>query len=202
MSDDTLLAEIIELAKAHTGAKAVGSDTRLYADLGMTGDDAQAFMLAFAVKYDVDLGDLIWLRYFDDESSMADLLEPALAMTASLISPSFAARWDAAQDAEREVTIAHLADVARAKAWRHPGDAFKRPPVQSPMMLAFSAISALAMAFFVAAGGVVAFTLITGEIGQQNPLPLIGVIAMSVVPIFFAYTSWRAVERKLASAEG
>ena len=46
MSDDTLLAEIIELAKNHTGKSSVTADTRLYADLGMTGDDANEFLLA------------------------------------------------------------------------------------------------------------------------------------------------------------
>ena len=201
MSDeDTLLAEIIELAKTHTSANDVGPDTRLYADLGMTGDDAHKFLLGFAVTYGVDMGDVVWLRYFDDEPSTNDLMEPALVFAAAVLNPAFAVRWHAARDAEREITIAHLADVARAKVWLIPADAFKRTRGASPLMLIFSAVSVLLMAFFVLLGGVVAYAVLTGQLGEISAIPLLGVLAVSVLPFFFAHSSWKSIQRKLASA--
>lgn len=201
MSDDTLLAEIIELAKNHTGKSSITADTRLYADLGMTGDDANEFLLAYATKYDVDMGALIWLRHFDDESSVSDLMEPAITLAASVLSPSFAIRWHAARDAEREITIAHLADVARVKVWSDPSDAYRRTRGYSPLVIVFSAASVLLMAFFVLLGAAVAYALLTGQLGEVNIVALLGVIAVSVLPFFFAFASWRSIERKLASAE-
>ncbi|MEQ1819844.1 MAG: DUF1493 family protein [Terricaulis sp.] len=198
--DDTLLAEIIELAKNHTGKNSVMPETRLYADLGMTGDDAHKFLLGFALNYGVDMGDVVWLRYFDDEPSTNDLMEPALVLAASVLSPAFAVRWQAARDAEREITVAHLADVARAKTWLIPSEACKRTRGASPLMLAFSVVSVLLMAFFVLLGGVVAYAFLTGQLGEINAVPLIGVLAVSVLPFFFAYSSWKSIQRKLASA--
>ncbi|MCX7359830.1 MAG: DUF1493 family protein [Alphaproteobacteria bacterium] len=201
MSDDALLNEIIELAKNRTGKDAVTADTRLYADLGLTGDAAREFLLAFATKHDVDMERLIWLRFFDDEPSISDLMEPAVMLAASVLSPSFAARWQAARDAEREITLAHLADVARAKSWTDPGDAFRRTRGHSPLVIAFSGASVLLMAFFVLLGAAVGYALIAGELGEVNVIALLGVIGVSVLPFFFAFASWRSIERKLASAE-
>lgn len=197
---DALLAEIIELAKNRTGKDAVTADTRLYADLGMTGDTAREFLLAFATKYDVDMERLVWLRFFDDEPSISDLMEPAITLAASVLSPTFAVRWQAARSAEREITLAHLADVARAKVWTDPGDAYRRTRGHSPLVISFSAASVLLMAFFVLLGGAVAYALLTGQLGHVNPIALLGVIAVSVLPFFFAFASWRSIERKLASA--
>lgn len=200
MSDDTLLAEIIELAKSHTDKSTITPETRLYADLGMTGDDANEFLLAYATKYDVDMGALIWLRHFDDESSVSDLMEPAITLAASVLSPSFAVRWQAARDAEREISIAHLAEVARAKVWADPGEAYTRTRGYSPLVLAFSAASVLLLAFFVLLGVAVGYAFVTGQLGETKLLPLLGVIAVSVLPFFLAFASWCSIERKLASA--
>ncbi|MBX3430624.1 MAG: DUF1493 family protein [Hyphomonadaceae bacterium] len=200
MSDDIPLGEIIDLAKNRTGRQQVTPDTRLYADLGMTGEDAREFLLALAAKYDIDLERLIWLRYFDDEPSISDLMEPAITLGASVLSPDFAIRWQAARKVEREITIAHLADVARAKVWTDPGDAFRRARGYSPLVIALSAASVLLMAFFVLLGAIVAYAIITGQLGEVNVVALVGVIAVSVLPFFFAFTSWRSIERKLASA--
>lgn len=199
-TDDSVLAEIIESAKAHTGRSSITPQTRLYADLGMTGDDAQAFLLAFAIKHDVDLGALTWLRYFDDEG--VDLFSPALTLGVSIISPSFAMRWQRARDAEREITIAHLAEVARAKVWIIPDDTHRRQRAYSPLNLIFSVIATLMQAFFVLLGIIVAWALLTGRMGDVKALALLGVIAVSVLPFFFAYASWRHISAKLASAEG
>lgn len=201
MSDDTPLAEIIELAKDHTGKSTATPETRLYADLGMTGDDAHKFLLAYATKYDVDMERLVWLRFFDDEPSTNDLMAPAITLAASVLSPSFALRWQAARDAEREITIAHLAEVASAKVWSDPGEAYKRARGYSPLVLIFSAASVLLLAFFVLLGVAVGYAFLTGQLGEINLIPLLGVIAVSVLPFFFAFASWRSIERKLASAE-
>ncbi|MEQ1811966.1 MAG: DUF1493 family protein [Terricaulis sp.] len=199
-ADDTLLEEIIELAKNRTGKSAVTPETRLYADLGMTGDDAHEFLLAFATKYDVDMERLIWLRFFDDEPSTNDLMAPAITLAASVLSPSFAIRWQAARDAEREITIAHLADVARAKVWSDPGDAYRRTRGHSPLVLIFSAASLSLLAFFVLLGIAVGYAFLAGQLGDKNYIALLGVLAVSVLPFFFAFSSWQSIQRKLASA--
>lgn len=193
------LAEIVELATQFSGATEVSENSRLYADLGLTGDDARAFIETFAAKYDIDMGALVWLRYFDDEGS--DMMGPALALAASVLSPHFAVRWQAARDAEREITIAHLVDVAQLGAWRDPGDASKR--VRGPMVLTliFSTLSVLVSAFFVLGSAAVLYTLLAGNLGQKSLVVTLGVIATGLVFPALAYASWRAIERKLASAE-
>lgn len=200
---NALLAEIIELTKSHTGAKTVMAETRLYADLGMTGDDAERFLQAFAIRYDVDMGSLEWQRYFENEPTMADMLMPALALGASLLSPAFAVRWQSAREAEREITIAHLAEVASTKVWREPDAAFRRAPKSNGLTLIFSALALLTMAFFAAIGVAVISAFLSGGLGERRVLVLIGIATTGVLlPIYLCYASWRQIQRKLASAEG
>lgn len=197
--NDNLIVEIAELAKNHTGATSVTPSTRLYADLGMTGDDARGFMLTFAASYEVDLGDLVWLRYFDDENT--DMLAPAAALAASVFSPAFAVRWQAARDAEREITIAHLAEVARAKTWIDPGETFRRERRVSPLLLVLSVASALIMGFFLLLGAVVAYGFLAGQLGDRNLLALVGIALMGILfPLYLGFASWRTIQCKLASA--
>ena len=195
---DTLLAELIELAKHHGETSKVDADTRLYADLGLTGDDAGNFMTAFSVKYEVDMSAFVWLRYFDNEGS--DLMGPAIALAACAISPSFAVRWHAAHDAEREITIAHLADVARAKVWRDPGQAFRRTKAPRVPTLIFSVLSVLLAAFFLLGSLAVLHAFLNGQLGDKNLLVLFGVIATGLVFPGLAFASWRQIRRKLATA--
>lgn len=200
--NEAALAEIVELAKAHTGVKTVTASTRLYSDLGMTGDDAQEFLTTFAAKYDVDMSSLVWLRYFDDESTMTAMLEPAIALAASILSPSFAVRWQAAHDAEREITIGHLAEIAREKTWRDPTDAVRLPRKSLALGVIFSTLATLVLGFFVILGFVVIYAFLTGQLGEQKLLVLFGIAAMSIaLPIGLAYASWRQIRAKLASAE-
>lgn len=168
---DTILGEIIDLARDQTGAKSITANTRLYADLGMTGDDAEEFMTAFAVKYDVDMGSMVWLRHFDNESSMADLLEPAIVIAASILSPSFAVRWQAAQDAEREITIGHLVEVALAKAWRDPSEAFRRQQKPGTLGLIFSTITTFVFSGFAMLGVVVIYAFLNGQLASKSCSP-------------------------------
>lgn len=202
-TDDALLAEIIEQAKSHTGAKTVTSETRLHADLGMTGDDAERFLQAFAIKYDVDMGALEWQRYFENEPTMADMLMPAMVLGASVLSPAFAVRWQTAREAEREITIAHLVEVASEKVWREPDASFRRAPKSNALTLVLSVLALLTMGLFVAIGVAVLHAFLTGALGEQRVLVLIGIAATGVaLPIYLCYASWRQIQRKLASAEG
>jgi len=197
-TDDTLLAELIELAKHHSESDKVSADTRLYADLGLTGDDAGNFMTAFAAKYEVDMSAFVWLRYFDNEGW--DLMGPAIALAACIISPSFAVRWHAAHDAEREITIAHLADVARTKVWREPEQAFRRTKAPLVQILVFSVLSVFLAAFFLLGSLAVLHAFLGGQLGNKNLLALLGVIATGLVFPGLAFASWRQIQRKLASA--
>lgn len=200
MSDD-LLSEIVAQVKSHTGAKTVTAETRLHADLGMTGDDAEEFMTAFAVRYDVDMGALVWERHFDSEPTIADMLMPAMLFAASVLSPAFAVRWQRAREAEREITVAHLVETARAKVWRDPGVAFRRAPKSSLLTLTFSTLAVLMLAFFVVLGCVVIYAFLTGELGDKKVLALVGVAATGVLlPIYLCHASWRQIQDKLASA--
>ncbi|MEZ5960327.1 MAG: DUF1493 family protein [Hyphomonadaceae bacterium] len=199
-ADDAVLGEIIAAAKRATAAANIDANTRLYADLGMTGDDASNFMDEFAAKYAVDMSSFVWLRYFDDEGS--DMMGPAIALAASILSPSFAVRWQAARDAQREITIAHLAEVARTTLWRHPGEALKTTRGPGVLTLVFSSIS-IAIAVFFGLGSVLVFyALVAGELGEQNLLVALGVIATGLVFPALGYASWRKIRRKLASASG
>lgn len=198
-ADDQVLAEIIELARNQTGANTITANTRLYADLGMTGDDAQEFITAFAVKYDVDMESFIWLRYFDDEGS--DMMAPAMALIASVLSPSFAVRWQAAHAAEREITIGHLVDVVSERTWRDPGNAFLRKRNPIVLTLILSTVSLVVSVFFVLGSAIVLYALLAGELGETNLLAAFGVIATGLVFPWLAYASWRNIQRKLASAE-
>lgn len=201
MSEDAL-SEIVAEAKSHTGAKTVTAETRLHADLGMTGDDAERFLQAFAIKYDVNMEALEWQRYFENEPTMADMLMPALVFGASVLSPTFAVRWQSAREAEREITIAHLAEVASTKVWREPDAGFRRAPKSNELTLIFSALALLTMGFFVAIGIAVLYAFLTGALGERRFLVLVGIAATGIVlPIYLAYASWRQISAKLASAE-
>lgn len=200
-ANDAVLAEIIESAKAFTHAKTITPQTRLYADLGMDGDDADEFLTPFAARYGVDMRPMVWQRFFSNEPTMTDMLTPALILAASVLSPSFAVRWQAARHAEREITVAHLADVSRSKVWRDPSEASARKHKLSILTLLFSSIALLVLAFFVVLGVVVIYAVLAGEMGEQKVLALVGVAAMSIVsPFYLAYDSWRQISAKLASA--
>ncbi len=195
-----MFAEIAKSAKQVSGVSEVTPSTRLYKDLGLTGEDAEEFMSRFAGAFDVDMTSFVWLRYFNDEGM--DMLGPALALGASVLSPSFAVRWQAAHDAEREITLAHLVDVARAKVWSDPGEAFRRAPSLMSLTLIFSAISVLVTGGFFFLGLVITYAFLTGQLGEQNVLTLIGIAATSLFfPAYLAWLGWHKIQNKLASAD-
>lgn len=120
MREETYEA-IAALAVQMSGAQRdrLTPQTRLARDLGLDGDEAGEFMDAFATKFDVDMEGFYWLRYFGDEGW--NMLTPATTLVARALSPAFRRRWRAAQEAEREITLAHLTEVVEAGRWVHPG---------------------------------------------------------------------------------
>ena len=63
--------QIVEFTREYLGAKTASltTSTRLLEDLGLVGDDAEEYLLAFAKKFGVDLSDLEFDRYFPDEAT-------------------------------------------------------------------------------------------------------------------------------------
>jgi hypothetical protein len=192
-------AEIAALAKRRAVAAVdeIHASTRLLSDLGLDGNDADPFIEEFAKTYDVDMTSFQWLRYFGDEGF--DLLSPALVMTARFFSPAFARKWDAAREAEREITIAHLVHVAETRAWSHPG-AEDRVQSDYTIMNIISVLMALALVLLVATGALACYGYLTGEIGSVNILTLAGLLGMALFPVMLAISSWRNIQRKLATA--
>jgi hypothetical protein len=199
MTPEELYREI-----AASAAQLTGRDTKdltpamcLHGDLGIDGDDASAFMSAFARRYDVDLSQLRWARYFDDEGW--DLLQPLLVAAMSVANPRFAARWRAAVEAEREITLNHLVLVARTREWSDPVSARRRKQ-PGRLAQALSILAALPVLVLGGVGALACFGYFTGRLGQTNLATALVMIALAVTPLLLAWGSWRNVQRKLASA--
>jgi hypothetical protein len=194
-----LFGEIAALAADYsaTPLEEIGRETRLLGDLSLDGDDASAFMKAFADRFGVDFDGFVWLRYFGDEG--LDLLAPALAFAARAISPAFARRWRAAREAEREITIGHLVRVAGARRWIHPAEA---SPPRGPHAFGevLSALMLLIVLFLSALGALALYGYFTGRIGDISLPSLLGLLAAVAGTLFLIWASWRNVQRKLASA--
>ena len=193
------LADIAALAAQFAGREIseIAPGTRLYADLGLTGDDAHGLMAVFAERFSVDMGGFVWLRYFDDEGW--NMLDPAVVMAASLVSRGFMAQWAAATSAEREITISHLADVAARRAWFEPGAEHHRPR-RTAFANVLSLAAAVATAFLVLVGALACYGYLTGALGDAHRLAAIGLFAMTLLPLVLVWASIRNVRRKLASA--
>jgi acyl carrier protein len=198
MSETDLFGEIAALAAKHgeTSADTITPQTRLAGDLGLDGDDAHEFVAAFSEHYGVDFDGFVWLRYFGDEGW--DFLRPTLVAAAKALSPAFARRWRAAQDAEREVTIAHLVEVAQAKRWRHPGPEHavaRRPSAFATLLGAAMSLPILALGAF---GLIALYGLATGAVAARLLQGAV-VVLMAAMPFYFGWVSWRNIQRKLAS---
>lgn len=155
-----LLPEI--LVKKHSGSADVHPESRLFTDLGMDGDDASEFLQAFSQRFDIDWTGFHWLRYFGDEG--IDVFAPVFSVVAQSLSANFRQRWKAAREAEREITVAHLARVAEAKRWIEPPDAARR---QSASLLArlpgtvFMSVATISLTFLWA---VAIISLLSGSV--------------------------------------
>ena len=193
------LAEITALAAQFTDKEPadIAPSARLYADLGLTGDDAHGLMAVFADQFKVDMSGFVWLRFFDDEG--ADFVGPALVLAARLISTRFDERWTAVLAAEREITLAHLAKVADRGAWFDPPPGPTRPR-QSPLALPLSLLMLTATVFLALVGAIGCWGYFTGQLGGVNVLTAFGLAAMALLPLFLAWSNVRAIRGKLASA--
>jgi hypothetical protein len=195
---DALLQDILALVEPFAEGKDVSEATRLHADLGMTGDDAADFVTAFGNKYEIEMSEFVWLRYFEDEG--LDLLSPALIWIGQSLSPAFARRWRAARDAEREITIADLADMAEARRWHHPSTPKLAIGEERWFARVISATALLVQLFLFGLGALTLYAYLSGQIGSVNLVTLFGIAAVSALFPLLGLASWRNIQRKLASA--
>lgn len=67
MNDDTLFKDVIGFLQESCGRTNLAPSTRLQQDLGLTGDEAEEFLLAFGKRYNVNLEDFKFGEYFAPE---------------------------------------------------------------------------------------------------------------------------------------
>lgn len=193
------IAEITALAAQFVGKEPheITPHMRLHADLHLTGDDAHGLLATFEDRFKPDMSNFVWLRYFEDEGW--NFLDPAVVMIGSLFSARFGTRWAAAMAAEREITIAHLAEVADRGAWFEPGVKHHRTRLTG-LGNVLSLIAAVAIVFLTLTGAVACYGYFTGGLGGVSWLTAAGLIAMTLAPLVLVRHAIRNVERKLASA--
>lgn len=209
MTDNTELeGEIAAMAHARA-LKRVDEVTpamRLRADLGIDGDAAQDFMTAFKEKYAVNLDRLVWRRYFREEGF--DPLAPALVFWLRRFDRDFAHRWNAAENAEREISIAHLARVAQAKKWSDPSaDARPEPgePKHIGLLILRGVLSLAPIALVLTLPVLMALMLylaaVSGnwEVLMRNFWLVLFMLGLVGLQGWIARNAWRSIERKLAS---
>lgn len=198
MSGEDAFTAIAELAAGISVIERenIRPESRLLADLRLDGDDAGELINAYAEHFGVDMTDFLWLRYFNDEG--VDIFTPAFVVTFRAISPHFKAKWRAARAQEREITVAHLVDVVGTRRWIHPGTEHAR---QGPEMPAWLALIVCWPFLLLSAFGVIAlFGLATGAIGQISLVTGAGVVLAAAMPVWWGWTTWINIKRKLATA--
>lgn len=197
MAEAALVDEIVKLVAEVSGRSDVRPESRLLRDLGIDGNQARVLLGELAARYDVDLSAFQWQRYFDNEGF--DFVEPFLVMAARRIDRRFDARWQAALDAEREITVSHLAAAVESGRWFEPEE--RRAPSGGPARAAFAVALALPILFlFLVApllmGVEIARRLATGEaVGDIILWPLLGLGGALVI-----WSSVTNIRRKLATA--
>lgn len=197
MSDK--LTDITALAAQFTGKEPgdIAPGARLYADLGLAGDDAHGLMAVFQDRFKVDMSGFVWLRFFDDEGW--DFVGPALVLAARLLSTRFDERWTAVLAAEREISLAHLAEVAERGVWLDPPPGPTRPRL-APLALPLSLLALAGVAFLFFVGVLGCWGYFAGQLGGVNWVTALGLIAMALLPVVLVWSSIRSIRRKLASA--
>ncbi|MGD9816296.1 MAG: DUF1493 family protein [Hyphomonadaceae bacterium] len=197
MAEGTLIDEIVKLVAEISGRSDVRPESRLLRDLGIDGNQARVLLGELAARYDVDLSALQWQRYFDNEGF--DFVEPFLVMAARRIDHRFDARWRAALDAEREISVRHLADAVEAGHWFEPEE--RREAPGGPLRAAFAVALALPILFLflvapLLAAVEIARRLAAGESAAGIALvPLLGLGGALVI-----WSSITNIRRKLATA--
>ena len=90
-------------------------ETRLFSDLHLDGDQAAGFMAAFTNGFGPDMSGFLLAALFQRRGHGHALARARGAGASG--EPGLAAQWRAAKAEEREITLAHLTDVAEAGAW-------------------------------------------------------------------------------------
>lgn len=93
-------------------------ETRLYADLGIDGEDGQKLMESFAGRFSVDMSGTDTFCYFDDEPPKVMYSE--LTWLLGMLSEGFRDYIDQCLSARREVTVGDLYVSARLRRWDFP----------------------------------------------------------------------------------
>lgn len=205
---EDVISAIAAMAKARSmrHVEHLGADTRLVADLGLKGDAAHAFLNQFAETYGVHMGMLRFRRFFEDEGF--DPLAPALIFWLRRIDPGFAARMRAAEDGEREITIAHLAQVAARKSWFDP-DVSARPRPREPeglpgqigvgLLTVPPLVLAAVMPAMLVLMVVLAIWSGNWSLIGRNLWLVVFMGALAGLQGWIAAQSWRSIQRKLAT---
>ena len=93
--------------------------TRLFADLGMDGDDGRKLLDSFARRFSVDMTGADSFCYFDDEPPK--MMYSELTWLLGLLSDRFRDYLDNCLSARKEITVGDLYVSARLRRWDFPG---------------------------------------------------------------------------------
>ncbi len=105
--DDLLLQQIRDLLREAWANpnEDITESTCLGRDMGMDGDVAEAFMLAYSERFKVDLDDFVFNRYFGPEAPF----NPFVFVFRKIFTPE----WFELE----EITVADLVKAAKAGRW-------------------------------------------------------------------------------------
>lgn len=196
MPDAELLEDVIAIVARVCERSDVGPESRL-SDLGIDGQDGGEVLREIAAKHPIDFSGFHFLRYFGDEGM--DFFQPFFVMVARLISRDFDARWRTALDAEREISVRHLALVAEAGRWFEPDEPRMRRGGAWGAALSVMLALPILVIFIVAPllmGIEAARRFATGEaVGDIIVWPLLGLGGALVI-----WSSLANIRRKLSTA--
>lgn len=98
--------EIIELIETEFWESNLNSDSDIFSQVGIDGDDCDEFLQKFSEKYGVDMSDFLWYFHYQDEASI----------TFNLGSRFFKTPNQRVQ--EIPITPKMLAEFATTKKWK------------------------------------------------------------------------------------
>jgi hypothetical protein len=93
-------------------------ETRLFADLGIDGDDGHELLDSFASGFSVDMTGVNSFCYFDDEPPK--VMHSELTLLLGLMNDRFRAYVEQCLAARREITVGDLYVSARLRRWDFP----------------------------------------------------------------------------------
>ncbi len=113
--------EIFDLLEPHCFGADKGNltlETRLFADLGIDGDDGHDLMDSFVKRFSIDISGADTFCYFDDEPPKVMYSE--LTWLLGMLSERFRDYVDQCLSARKEVTVGDLYVSARLRRWDFP----------------------------------------------------------------------------------